>query len=64
MQSPRDLPQRLPDVSREQRAATELIKRIRKLRWMGFEEEARRMVRSSLHVCSNSALIAQASEGR
>ena len=60
MQSQQDL----PDVSREQRAATELIKRIRKLRWMGFEEEARRMVRSSLRVCSNNALIAQTSEGR
>lgn len=48
-----------PDVSLEQRAATELIKRIRKLRWMGFEEEAQRMVRASLRVCSNEALIAQ-----
>jgi len=64
MQSQQDLPQGLPDVSREQRAATELIKRIRKLRWMGFEEEARRMVRSSLHVCSSNALIARPSEGR
>ncbi len=54
-----------PDVSREQRAATELVKRIRKLRWMGFEEEARRMVRSSLRVCSSEALTAQAAaEGR
>lgn len=58
------LHQDLPDVSREQRAAAELIKRIRKLRWMGFDEEARRMVRGSLHVCSNNALSAQASEGR
>ena len=48
-----------PDVSREQRAAAEFIKRIRKLRWMGFEEEAQRMVRASLRVCSNEALIAQ-----
>lgn len=48
-----------PEVSREQRAATELIKRIRKLRWMGFEEEAQRMVRASLRVCSNEALVAQ-----
>ena len=51
--------QDFPDVSREQRAASELIKRIRKLRWMGFEEEAQRMVRASLRVCSNEALIAQ-----
>ncbi len=49
-----------PDVSREQRAAAELVKRIRKLRWMGFEEEARRMVRSSLRVRSSEALTAQA----
>jgi len=53
------LQQEFPEVSREQRAASELIKRIRKLRWMGFEEEAQRMVRSSLRVCSNEALIAQ-----
>ena len=53
-----------PDVSREQRAATELITRIRKLRWMGFEEEAQRMVRSSLHVCSNEALIAHSAQAR
>ena len=56
--------QDFPDVSREQRAATELIKRIRKLRWMGFEEEAQRMVRASLRVCSNEALIAQSAQGR
>ena len=54
----------LLDVGGEQRAAAELIKRIRRLRWMGFEEEARRVVRASLHVCSNSALVTQTSEGR
>lgn len=56
--------QDFPDVSREQRAATDLIKRIRKLRWMGFEEEAQRMVRASLRVCSNDALIAQSAQAR
>jgi hypothetical protein len=35
--------QELPDVSADQRAANELIKRIRKLRWMGLEGEARRL---------------------
>jgi hypothetical protein len=35
--------QELPDVSADQRAANELIKRIRKLRWMGMEGEARRL---------------------
>jgi hypothetical protein len=32
--------QELPDVSADQRAANELIKRIRKLRWMGMDGEA------------------------
>lgn len=54
----------IPDVSREQRAAAELIKRIRKLRWMGLEEEARRMVRASLRVCSNDALAVEVPQAR
>ncbi len=29
-----------PDVSAEQRASNELVKLIRKLRWMGMEKEA------------------------
>jgi hypothetical protein len=32
-----------PDVAGEQRAACDLVKRIRKLRWMGMEEEAERL---------------------
>ena len=32
-----------PDVSAEQRASNELIKLIRKLRWMGMDGEARRL---------------------
>jgi hypothetical protein len=35
--------QELPDVSADQRASNELIKRIRKLRWMGMEGEAERL---------------------
>jgi len=35
--------QALPDVSAEQRASNELIKLIRKLRWMGMEGEAQRL---------------------
>ena len=31
-----------PDVSVEQRSSDELTKRARKLRWMGFEQEAER----------------------
>jgi hypothetical protein len=33
--------QELPDVSAEQRASNEMVKLIRKLRWMGMEGEAR-----------------------
>jgi hypothetical protein len=38
-------PQReeLPDVSGAQRASAELVKGIRKLRWIGLEEEAGRL---------------------
>jgi hypothetical protein len=32
-----------PDVSAEQRASNEMIKLIRKLRWMGMEREAQRL---------------------
>jgi hypothetical protein len=35
--------QESPDVSTEQRRSSELVKRIRKLRWMGLEGEARGM---------------------
>ena len=35
--------QERPDVSMEQRRSSELVKRIRKLRWMGLEGEAERM---------------------
>jgi hypothetical protein len=38
-----ELPQTLPDVSPEQRASNEMIKLIRKLRWMGMEREAQRL---------------------
>jgi hypothetical protein len=56
--------QELPDVSRDQRAAAQLLKRIRKLRWIGREDEARRVVRSSLRVWSNEALAAVPSDRR
>ena len=35
--------QKLPDVSAEQKASIELLKRVRKLRWIGMEDEARRL---------------------
>jgi hypothetical protein len=56
--------QELPYVSVDQRAAAQFLKRIRKLRWIGREEEARRVVRSSLRVWSNDALAAVPSERR
>jgi hypothetical protein len=33
----------LPDVSAQQRTSVELAKRIRKLRWIGMEQEAERL---------------------
>jgi hypothetical protein len=56
--------QELPYVSVDQRAAVQFLKRIRKLRWIGREEEARRVVRSSLRVWSNETLAAVPSERR
>ena len=56
--------QDLPDVSDDQRVAAQLLKRVRKLRWIGREEEARRVVRSSLRVWSKEALAAAPSERR
>lgn len=35
-----------PEVSTEQRLANELVTRIRKLRWIGMEEEARALERA------------------
>ena len=35
--------QRPPDTSQPQRTSNELVKLIRKLRWMGLEEEAVRL---------------------
>jgi hypothetical protein len=54
--------QRSPDVSYEQRIAAELIKRIRKLRWIGMDEEAHRMVRFGLHLCTGEVIMAQPHE--
>ena len=39
MQTPRE--QQPPDTSAKHRASNELVKLIRKLRWMGMEEEAK-----------------------
>ncbi len=42
--------QKPSDVSAEQRTSNELVKLIRKLRWMGMEEEAER-VQTKLAQC-------------
>ena len=39
----RDQVKDLPDVSADQRASNDMIKLIRKLRWMGMEGEAERL---------------------
>jgi hypothetical protein len=46
--------QKPPEVSAEQRASNELVKLIRKLRWMGMEEEVER-ARDELSKCHVSA---------
>jgi len=35
--------QRQPEISTERQTASQLVKRIRKLRWMGMEDEAKRL---------------------
>jgi hypothetical protein len=45
------------DVSLDQRAVTDLVKRIRKLRWMGMEEEARQILTASLQLLSRNSVL-------
>jgi hypothetical protein len=45
-----------PEV--EQRTATELAKRIRKLRWMGMEEEARRLQAELSRIENSDSVLA------
>lgn len=54
--------QESPDVPYEQRMAVELIKRIRKLRWMGMDDEAHRMVRCGLRLCISETDLAEPRE--
>ena len=51
MQSPVKVPQSL-DVSAEQRTPNELIHLIRKLRWMGMEDEAK-IMEAQVAACRN-----------
>jgi hypothetical protein len=56
--SNRDPPDRPPDSSGEQRSARELVKRIRKLRWMGMEEEAQRLQVALRHIEDTDCVLA------
>jgi hypothetical protein len=47
-----------PDVSVEERLASELTKRIRKLRWMGMEDEAQQLRRALRHGRVTDTLLA------
>jgi hypothetical protein len=44
-----------PDVSAEQRASNELIQLIRKLRWMGMEDEVEELQRTLAHCLASPA---------
>jgi hypothetical protein len=44
--------ERPPDVSAEQRAADEIVKLVRKLRWMGMESEAKQV---AMVACASAA---------
>jgi hypothetical protein len=47
-----------PESLAEQRASNELIKRIRKLRWIGMEDEARKVQSSLRSIPSRDAVLA------
>ncbi len=52
-------PQERPDVSSEQRASAELIKRIRKLHWIGMDEEAEQLRHSLRGVARMDVVVAE-----
>ena len=49
-------PQR-DDVAEGESAANDLVKRIRKLRWMGLEDEAERLQRELTRRCADSDCV-------
>ena len=51
-----------PQVSSEQRAANELVKRIRKLRWMGMEGEAKRLQGTLTNAPRHDCILAEPRE--
>lgn len=54
--------QDLPDVSAEQRASNDMIKMIRKLRWMGMEGEAQRLQGSLPNTARADCVVAEPRE--
>jgi hypothetical protein len=54
--------QELPDVSAEQRASNEMVKLIRKLRWMGMEREAERLQTALNHAPQVDSVVAEPRE--
>ena len=47
----------IPDVAPEQRRLVDLMKRIRKLRWLGMEQEAAELQRALTRVPPEGAII-------
>lgn len=47
-----------PDVSVEQRTSSELVKLVRKLRWIGLEEEAKQLQIALCRIDSAATLLA------
>jgi hypothetical protein len=48
------LKQPLNDAAEDDSRANDLVKRIRKLRWMGLEEEAKLLQRELMRSCADS----------
>jgi hypothetical protein len=60
MENPAD--QSTPDASVEERAVNDMIKRIRKLRWIGLDGEARGVAREIRDVHAADSVLAAPSE--
>lgn len=50
------------DISAQLRASDELVRRIRKLRWMGMEEEARTLQQQASRLPASSPVLAVSTE--
>jgi hypothetical protein len=47
----------IPDVPPEQRQVADLVKRIRKLRWLGMEQEAAKLQQALARVSPERAVV-------